>query len=228
MILIGWSPIWGRDTKSKARRTNPLKGKGYVEAKILNRIVRRTDAGYEMEADPRHAELIVEQVTKDGARTTTTPGNSQTKDEDEEKELVGEQATQYRALAARCNYLSMDRPDMQFAVKEACREMAKPTVSAWSRLERIGQYLKGRPRLVWRFDWQSPVATLDVYADANWAGCHRTRKNTSGGCAMMGQHCIKTWSKTQALIAKSSAESELYGVVKASCEALGSLTLAQE
>ena len=45
---------------------------------------------------------------------------------------------------------------------------------------------------------------------------------------MMGQHCIKTWSKTQALIAKSSAESELYGVVKASCEALGSLTLAQE
>ena len=45
---------------------------------------------------------------------------------------------------------------------------------------------------------------------------------------MMGQHCINTWSKTRALIAKSSAESELYGVVKASCEALGSLTLAQE
>ena len=45
---------------------------------------------------------------------------------------------------------------------------------------------------------------------------------------MMGQHRIKTWSKTQALVAKSSAESELYGVVKASCEALGSLALAQE
>ena len=44
----------------------------------------------------------------------------------------------------------------------------------------------------------------------------------------MGQHGIKTWSKTQALIAKSSAESEFYGVVKASCEAFGSLTLAEE
>ena len=45
---------------------------------------------------------------------------------------------------------------------------------------------------------------------------------------MIGQHCIKTWSKTPAIVAKSSAESELYRVVKASCEALGTLTLLEE
>ena len=44
---------------------------------------------------------------------------------------------------------------------------------------------------------------------------------------MVGYHCIKSWSKTQAVVAKSSAESELYGIVKATCEALGSLTLIQ-
>ena len=44
----------------------------------------------------------------------------------------------------------------------------------------------------------------------------------------MGQHCIKTWSETQSLIAKNSAESELYGIVKASCEALGTVTLMEE
>ena len=33
-----------------------------------------------MEADPRHAELIVDQVTKKGARTTTTPGNGMAKE----------------------------------------------------------------------------------------------------------------------------------------------------
>ena len=69
------------------------------------------------------------------------------------------------------------------------------------------------------------ASCVDVYADANWAGLRRTRKSTSGGCTMVGYHCIKTWSKTQALVAKSSAESELYGTVKASCEALGTLTL---
>ena len=36
------------------------------------------------------------------------------------------------------------------------------------------------------------------------------------------------WSKTQAVIAKSSAESELYGAVKGACEALGIRTLCHD
>ena len=43
---------------------------------------------------------------------------------------------------------------------------------------------------------------------------------------MVGSHLIKCWAKTQATIAKSSAESELYGIVRASCETLGFLSLA--
>ena len=45
---------------------------------------------------------------------------------------------------------------------------------------------------------------------------------------MIGKHCLKTWSKTQALIAKSSGEAELYAVVKGAAEALGMATLAQD
>ena len=45
---------------------------------------------------------------------------------------------------------------------------------------------------------------------------------------MIGKHCIKAWSKTQSIIAKSSAESELYGVIKGSAEALGLATLASD
>lgn len=44
----------------------------------------------------------------------------------------------------------------------------------------------------------------------------------------MGNHCIKAWSKTQAVIAKSSAESELYGVVRGACEGLGVKTLCED
>ena len=43
-----------------------------------------------------------------------------------------------------------------------------------------------------------------------------------------GSHCIKTWSKTQAVIAKSSADSELYGVVRGACEGLGTKTLCED
>ena len=42
---------------------------------------------------------------------------------------------------------------------------------------------------------------------------------------MLGGHCVKAWSETQAAIAKSSAESELYSVIKGSCEGLGMQTL---
>ena len=45
---------------------------------------------------------------------------------------------------------------------------------------------------------------------------------------MIGIHCIKAWSKTQSIIAKSSAESELYGVIKGSSETLGLATMARD
>ena len=116
------------------------------------------------------------------------------------------------------NYLSIDRPDIMFSTKEACREMSCPVSSSWNRVHRIACYLKHRPRLVWKYNWQFQPDTQDVYGDANWAQCKRSRKSTSGGTAMLGSHCLKAWSKTQAVIARSSAESELYGLVRASCE----------
>ena len=64
--------------------------------------------------------------------------------------------------------------------------------------------------------------------DVDWAGCRRSRKSTSGGSISRGDHCIKTCSKTQAVIAKSSAESELYGVVRGACEGLGTMTLCKD
>ena len=140
--------------------------------------------GYDMEADPRHAELIIEQLLEPEARTLSTPGSNTEVSIDDAKELEGEEATRYRAIAARCNYLSMDRPDLQFSVKELCREMSRPTDQAWARLRRVGQFIKSRPRVVWKFQWQDQAACVDVYADANWAGCRRTRKSTSGGCTI--------------------------------------------
>ena len=44
----------------------------------------------------------------------------------------------------------------------------------------------------------------------------------------VGLHCITAWSKTQSILAKSSAESELYGVIKGACEGLGVSTLLKE
>ena len=45
---------------------------------------------------------------------------------------------------------------------------------------------------------------------------------------MIGTHVIKTWSKTQSLIALSSGESEFYAALKASAEGLGLLSMMKD
>ena len=92
-------------------------------------------------------------------------------------------------------------------------------------MRRLVRYLVKRPRLVFFYDLQDEIMTITVYADANWAGCKVTRKSTSGGCVMRGNHLLRCWSKTQATIAQSSAESELLGAVRGGVEALGAITL---
>ena len=200
------------------------------EGKVLNRIVRCVSEGWEVEADPRHAELIVEQLGIGSSRSLSSLGvdGEAEVDHEEDTDIAGPDGTRFRGVAARCNYLAMDRSDIQYATKEVCREMSKPTTGSLRRLKRIGQYLHGKPRLVWHYKMQERCYTLDIYSDSDWAGDRRARKSTSGGAIMLGEHCIKTWSKTQAIVARSSAEAELYGVVRAATEGLGMATLLKD
>ena len=96
-------------------------------------------------------------------------------------ELSPGDASVFRALAARANYLAQDRPDIQFSVKEIARRMARPTSGDWGLLKRLARYLVGSPRAVAHYPWQSPAAGIDTYVDSDWAGCRATARSTSGG-----------------------------------------------
>ena len=67
--------------------------------------------------------------------------------------------------------------------------------------------------MIFHYRWQT-VDHVDVYTDTDWAGGLRTRKSTSGSCAILGAHPIKTWSSTQSSVALSSGEAEFNGVVR--------------
>eukprot|EP00972_Heterocapsa_arctica_P103210 15210078-Heterocapsa_arctica.AAC.1 len=68
--------------------------------------------------------------------------------------------------------------------------------------------------MVQRFNWQTSPDRITAIVDTDYAGCLETRKSTSGGVLMHGSHCIRSWSTTQSVIALSSGEAELYGIVK--------------
>ena len=73
---------------------------------MLNRFARWTDNGWELEADLRHAELIVEQLGLSTANSVSTPGTSTMEDDDDDDEdnielLSSAEATIYRAITVR-------------------------------------------------------------------------------------------------------------------------------
>ena len=143
--------------------------------------------------------------------------------------LSASEATLFRALAARANYLAMDRPETAFATKELCRFFATPTKTGVEQLKRLIRYLAGAKRLVWKFGFQTTGSEdLTVYVDTDFAGCHVTRRSTSGGAACRGQHLVKHWSTTQSTVALSSAEAELTGISKGAAQGLGLQTIAAD
>ena len=157
----------------------------------------------------------------------STPGVKETPPE-KEVLLSKSQASLYRSIVTRINYLAQDRSDLQFSGKELARQMQSPTEFDWQRLKRVGRYLVGRPRMELVFRWQKHVSHLNCYVDSDFAGCLRTRKSTNGGCLMHGSRCLKSWSSNQSVIATSSGEAEFYALVKGASELLGFLSIAQD
>ena len=142
--------------------------------------------------------------------------------------LLSEAATLYRALSARANHLSQDRFDISYCTKELCRDLCQPNTLSHGKLKRIGRYLVGHNRLVYENMFQDSPSELTTYVDTDFAGCTVTRRSTSGGCVMMGNHCVKHWSKTQSTIALSSGEAELGGIAYGMAQSIGVQSLCAD
>ena len=157
-------------------------------------------------------------------RPLSTPGdriNPKDMSEEDKEELGAAEAKIYRAAAARANYMAIDRSDIRFAVKELTRHMSKPRYKDYQQLLHMGRYILGKPSVVTTYKYQKNYKIIDVWSDTDHAGCLETRKSTTGGIIMFGNHAIKHWSSTQTLIALSSGEAEYYGCVRAASHLLG-------
>ena len=71
------------------------------------------------------------------------------------------------------------------------------------------------------FNYQNELKEVAIWTDTDFAGCRRTRKSTSGGVAMLGNHMVKSWCSTQSIVSLSSGESEYSSIVKGSSIGLG-------
>eukprot|EP00973_Karenia_brevis_P086272 11963886-Karenia_brevis.AAC.1 len=64
-------------------------------------------------------------------------GDTEDRVEEWEEEFSGkEEATELRGLAARLDFMSLDLPDLQVAIKQGSRDMAKSKMVSWRALKK--------------------------------------------------------------------------------------------
>ena len=213
--------VWTVETRGiLARPGSELPGVIH-KISVLNRLVTWTHEGIEMEADPRHVDLVLEQLGLEKGVSVTTP-LVKVKDEDMDKTPLGTaEAALYRSIAMRIGYLSMDRPDLLRIVRELAKGLKEPQQHHWGLLKRAARYLRGAPRLVQLIPYQEHFTSVNAWSDSDHAGCIKTRRSTTGTVIQLGEATVKTAAKGQAVIALSTGEAEYYGLISTASTALG-------
>ena len=157
----------------------------------------------ELEGDEKHVKKLEEEWGMDTCNPVATTYVKSTgsfnrlEDHVEPKAMSQAEATQYRRAAARINYVALDRPDLSFASRVASSHMSNPMEGDEHVVKRIIRYLKGKPRVAIRYEFQEDPNTLTVFTDSDWAGDEKTRRSTSGGVVCRGSHTISWWCKSK-------------------------------
>ena len=195
---------------------------------ILNRLVTWTDRGIELEADPRHVDLLLYEVGCEGVKVTRL--HRLWKSEWKKRSTRKIWMKSYVVCIAQqvCDYLSQDRPDLLVLGKELAKGLKRPTVAHVQMLKRGVRYLRANPRLVHLFPNHAQFTNLELWVDADHAGCIRSRKSTTGTALQQGKCTIRTTCKSQAVFALRSGEAEYYGLVSGLCQTLGEQSTLQD
>lgn len=116
-------------------------------------------------------------------------------------------ATSYRKLAGKLNYLTNIRPDIALSVQCLSQFLQAPTQAHMKAALHTLRYIKKDPSQGLFFN-DKPDYNLQAYSDLDWAQCPCTRRPVGGYFIMLGGSPISWKSKKQPTIALSSAEAE--------------------
>ncbi|CAE7530574.1 RE1 [Symbiodinium natans] len=202
--------------------TGPLEAEG-VSVEVLGKTKTRLEGCILTAPDAKHARNIIEALgLKPGEKS---PVPSRKPDLSDVTPLSAGDAAKYRSAVGSGIYLSADRRDIQYAVKELARHMAEPRQCDMQQARLLGKYLQQAPDLV-RVTALDPSAyegpmTLDVFSDSDWGGCVETRRSTDCHVVVLGGAIVATSTQTQpGLPATSSPDAELRGISRACREAI--------
>jgi hypothetical protein len=177
--------------------------------------IRRTAAGF-FPHQQQYAEDVLERAGMVNYKPASTPIDTKGKISATDGVPLQDK-TFYPSIAGALQYLTLIRPEIAYAVQQACLYMQDPHDAHWGIIKRILRYVRGTTGhgVLLR---ASCSTALTAYTDADWAGCPDTQRSTSGFCIFLGEALISWSSKCQAVVSRSSAEAEYRGVANAAAE----------
>ena len=186
----------------------------------LGREIRWTSEGFEWRPNVEQIHKIIEAYGLQDGNSTNMPLTNTMLNMEFGNPMSPEDASVFRSMAARANYVAQYRPDLSLATAVAASQMGTPHEGAEMLLKKLARYLIGREVAVTRFPWQYlDEPALIVYTDSDWATEVRSRKSKTGGALYHGEHLVGHWARTQDRVARSSGEAEL----KAACTGIAEL-----
>ena len=131
-----------------------------------------------------------------------------------DKLLSLEEKEKFASCVGSAIYLSQDRPDIKFSVKELAKRIREPRECDYQNLKTLGRYLKGTQEYGHVTKIAEGVTTksvpLQAYCDSDWAGDEETRKSASGSAIYLAGTMVESGSHSQqGTPATSSGEAEI-------------------
>ena len=168
----------------------------------------------------------------DEGRSQVQPKGGTSLGNAESKPLSSDAHAQYRTIVGQLMWVCAVRGDLSYSVKELARRVSAPTFEDWKAMLRILRYVRGTSQFALHLEPNNQISQTEVQisacADSDWAGCHATRRSTSGGTLCLDDVVVHHWSRTQPVVALSSGEAEYYSLSSASVECLHLQNLLRE
>ena len=174
---------------------------------------------------PRHIEQLMKLTgIKAASKPKRVPGHAAIDDVE---------ASEYRSGVGILLYLAIDLPHAQHAIRHLSTGMSSPTRQLKDILRHLVSFLFGTKDLQLCLDFRGDdvglhhcytqhgnEVHLEVFSDSDWGSNKQHRKSVSAGYICCGTALLYSSSRTQRVVALSSAEAEVYSASSSACDGL--------
>lgn len=221
--------------KLKVGELEGVEGGPGTSSEYLGREKYTVDDCIVTKPNEKHVQNILAKLGMEDANAGALPGRKlDLTSQGSMEPLSTEEKEIYASCVGSSIYLSQDRADLKYAVKELARRLHSPRRCDYQNLKVFARYLVGTKnyghvsKLADGLDSCEPLP-LHAYTDSDWAGCQETRKSSSGEVIVLAGTVVETNSTTQPGVpATSSGEAEVRSLTHCAQSAVYVRNLAQE